>query len=55
MRTQLYPMRTDEQRIYGAQIRDKACTICVNVGTGGKICKECGESRKNWQNAVREK
>ncbi len=55
MGTQLYPMRTNEQKVYEMQVRDKACTICVNVGIGGKICDECGEARKNWQDAFGEK
>ena len=45
------PMRADEPRIYKMQIRDKACTICVYVGKGGKICADCGADSKNWQNA----
>ena len=47
----LYPMKADEPRIYKMQVQDRACTICVNVGKGGKICKVCGDERINWVNA----
>ena len=41
-----------QKEVYQMQIEDKACTICVNVRKGGKICKEClkDETRKNWEN-----
>lgn len=47
------PMRSSSDKIYKLQIKDKACTICVNVSKGGKICKECTDSgnRNNWKNA----
>jgi len=47
------PMRADEPRIYKMQIEDKACTICKNVGIGGKICKDCCPDRKHWVNAFK--
>ena len=45
--------RRREKLVYQMQVEDKACTICVNVRKGGKICKEClvGEARINWGNA----
>ena len=45
--------RVREEIVYRLQIEDKACTICVHVRRGGKICKECLASRtmKNWENA----
>jgi len=44
------------EQVYQMQIKDKACTICVNVHKGGAICKEClvSRTRKNWENAYEE-
>lgn len=47
----LYPMKSGESAIYAMQIRDRACTICMNVDKGGKICEQRGEGRVNWINA----
>ena len=41
--------RRREHLVYQMQVKDKACTICVNVNKGGKVCKECGDTRKNWR------
>ena len=43
--------RRREKIVYQMQIEDRACTICINVRRGGKICAEClksGELRINW-------
>lgn len=45
------PTMTDERWLYKRQIKEKACTVCRNVGRGGKGCKECGKNGKNWKNA----
>ena len=49
-------MKSNDNFIYRMQVIDKACTICVHVFKGGKICKECisGENKPLWQNAYME-
>jgi len=41
-----------EKKLHKMRIKDKACTICLNVWKGGRICNECIKSgkRKNWKN-----
>jgi len=45
-------MKSNDEFIYRMQVIDKACTICVHVFKGGKICKKCigGENKPLWQN-----
>ena len=43
-----------EKLVYQMQVKDKACTICANVRKGGKICRECGDTRINWEKEARQ-
>ena len=49
----LEPMKPGEPHIYKMQVKDRACTICVFVGKGGR-CSKCGEDKSQWVNAFNE-